>query len=245
MKNASRRINQSVGTPDSPKNFAQFLELRAELAGKRKGERTRDRLKAAAARQLEKQGYRDLRVSDVNEEAGVSNALFYVYFKNKQEITLEILTEFVSTLKPAPRKMNEDTVEPIAAVYRGNLGYTQVFAANPGLMRCLIQFGDEVPSFERIWADWNNRWSNRSIRALIRRGSLTASDDAEIVATVLALGAMVDGVLRGIYVDKHTMLSDSFAEMGGSPQVLALFLTRIWHRALYGTEMAWTPTDDL
>ncbi len=227
-----------------PLSFAQRLELRAAAAGKRKGARTRDGLKAAAANLLETIGYRDMRVSDINEQAGVSNALFYVYFKNKQDITQEVLTEFIATLVPeAPA----DAVHPastVEAIYLGNLRYTRVFAANPGLMRCLIQFGDETPAFGKLWSDWNDRWHDRTLRAIKRRDSAIIASTGDLFASVCALGMMVDGMLRLLYVERNVRALKAANEVGDTPDAVALFLTRLWYRALFGSEMVWMPPSD-
>lgn len=190
---------------------------------------------------MEREGYRDLRVSDVNETANVSNALFYVYFKNKQEICTEVLTEFVDTLLPAGNRSFGSGEPAIAAVYRGNLGYTKLFAANPGLMRCLIQLGDDVPEFGRIWRDWNDRWINRAIRGLVGQKDIIVRGDPQIVATVSALGVMVDGLLRSIYVDQNLTVLEAHEGMGGTAESLALFMTQLWHRVLFDAPMTWAP----
>jgi TetR/AcrR family transcriptional regulator, transcriptional repressor for nem operon len=228
---------QLQAPPPPPLSFAERLELQAQAGSKRKGERTRDRLKAAAARQLEEVGYRDLRVTDINERAGVSNALFYVYFKNKEEITHEVLTEFLDTLKPAPPAYNARSSGPADTIYRGNLGYIRVFSANPGLMRCLLQFGDETPEFGQLWTEWNDAFTDRVLRAL-SRGDAPALAESEILPAVSALGMMVDGLLRLVFVDKHERVSAGVLGLGSHPEVLAAFLTRLWCRALYGRDLA-------
>jgi TetR/AcrR family transcriptional regulator, transcriptional repressor for nem operon len=234
---------QQVPT-DTPLNFAQRLELRAAAPGKRKGARTRDGLKAAAAKLLGTIGYRDLRVSDINEEAGVSNALFYVYFKNKQEITQEVLTEFIETLVPETPGNAPHPATTVEAIYLGNLGYTRVFAANPGLMRCLIQFGDEIPEFGKLWSDWNDRWHDRTLRAIKRRDSASIASADDVFASVCALGMMVDGMLRLLYVERNARALKAANEVGDTPDAIAIFLTRLWYRALFGSEMMWQPSPE-
>lgn len=226
--------------------FADELRKAAEDPGKRKGERSRDGLKIAAARELERVGYRDLRVSDINEAAGVSNALFYVYFKNKEEITREVLSEFLASFGREPQRGAGAAPEPgkrsvIQAMYEGNLSYARTFARNPGLMRCLLQFGDEVPEFGRMWRDWNAAWVERSIRALSQDDKVALSRQGELLVTVAALGLMVDGVLRLIYVDDEPRMKQAFKEIGGTPEALALFITRLWVRAVYGKDLDWRP----
>lgn len=210
--------------------FAAWLDAQVDMKDKRKGERTRDRLKAAAAWQLEEVGYRELRVTDINERAGVSNALFYVYFKNKQELTQEVLTEFLATLQPA---MNENPAGPDDAIYRGNLGYARAFAANPGLMRCLLQFGDEIPEFGSLWNAFNTNWIERTVASVERRADYCFATRDELVAAIASLGMMVDGLLRLVFVERNVTVAASVKQIGQSPEELAAFLTQLWHRVIY------------
>lgn len=219
-----------------PLSFARQLRERAESGNKRKGERTRDRLTAAAARQLETVGYRDLRVTDINEEAGVSNALFYVYFKNKQEITHEVLEGFLKLLGTQQSPERPPSTSLAERLYRGNLDYCRCFIANPGLMRCLIQFGDEIPEFGRLWSDWNDRWIQRAMNALAKDEPALNSTE-ELRLAISGLGLMVDGLLRQIFVEGHGVLRSSADSLGRNPEALALFLTRLWYRALYCREL--------
>jgi AcrR family transcriptional regulator len=221
-------------------SFADRLVALADDPTQRKGERTRGRLKAAAARLLESGGYRDMRVTDINENADVSNALFYVYFPNKEKITQEVMTEFLDVLfAHPPRDSAPATIEE--AIYRANLDYVQRFAANPGLMRCLLQFGDEIAEFEKLWRERNGRWIERAVKRLAREPDLKVKSVAEIWTATAALGMMMDGILRLIYVEREPKTREHARTIAPDEYRLALFLTRLWIRALFAREMAWSP----
>jgi AcrR family transcriptional regulator len=222
--------------------FAERLSVTAEEPAKRKGERTRALLKAAAAQLLERGGYRDMRVTDINERAGVSNALFYVYFPNKEKITEEVMTEFLDVLfSHTPRDDAPNTVEE--SIYRANLDYVRRFAANPGLMRCLLQFGDEIAEFEKLWRERNGRWVERSVKRLLREPDVTLKSVAELWSATAALGMMMDGMLRLIYVEREPKTREHARTIAPDEPRLALFLTRLWVRALFAREMAWSPEE--
>jgi TetR/AcrR family transcriptional regulator, transcriptional repressor for nem operon len=229
------------GTPSL--SYVQFLRDKAERPNKRKGERTRDRLLAAAAELLESKGYRDLRVSDVNEKAGVSNALFYLYFTNKEVISREVLSGFLESLYPTQdERPRADSAEE--SIYRANLMYTRLFAANPGLMRCLLQLGDEVPEFGRLWREANRVWLNRVVARLSREPEVGKQGVDAVWATVAAVGTMVDGMLRILYIEKESATRLHVRALGEGEASLALFLTRIWVRALYSRDLQWQPLSD-
>ena len=221
-------------------SFCATLLARVDSSSKRKGERTRDRLKAAAAHLLERGGYRDLRVSDINEAAGVSNALFYVYFPNKEKITEEVMTEFLEMLfTPGEYRERPATIEE--SIYRANFEYVRRFAANSGLMRCLLQFGDEFAEFGRAWRAASTRWITRVVQRLTREVALAASGPDDIWCTTAALGVMQDGLLRLVYIERDPMTKQHLRRTAPDDRALALFLTRLWVRALFAKEMTWLP----
>jgi TetR/AcrR family transcriptional regulator, transcriptional repressor for nem operon len=250
MKSAdksSRRRKRSKGSksPAAPRldslSFAARLAATAAGPLQRKGQRTRARLKAAAAQLLESGGYRDLRVTDINERANVSNALFYIYFPNKEKITHEVMTEFLDMLFASPASDTAPSgVEE--TIYRANLAYVRLFAANPGLMRCLLQFGDEIPEFEKLWRERNAQWLERGVKRMSREPELAGKSSAEIWSSIGAMGMMLDGVLRLLYVERWARARENIMSIAADEPRLALFFTRLWVRALFGREMTWSPT---
>ncbi len=248
-KRATRTPRAPV-QPVSRLSSEQALLPYGELLRKRildpehsKGERTRWSLLAAAADMLEERGYRGLRVTDVNEKAGVSNALFYLYFKNKDEITAEVMTGFLEVLyarsEDAPKSQSVEE-----SIFRGNLDYLRHFIANPGLMRCLMQFGDEVPEFSRRWREADQHWVQRVVKRLSREPAFANRNINELFAEVTALGLMVDAFLRSVYVERESATAVYVGAVAPDAVSLALFLTQLWVRALYGRDMRWSPSSN-
>lgn len=225
-----QRVGADAAHP--PLSYAEYLSAQISLA-KRKGERTRLRLKAAAARLLGQVGYRDLRVSDIHEEADVSNALFYVYFKNKEEISQEVLDGFLAFLEGFPDG-NRPPASRFGSIRHGNLRYAQMFAANAGLMRCVFQFADEFPAFAAKWHAWNARWRDRTIRAMQRKPDIALAGPGELDAAVIALGAMIDAFLRMAFIEREPSLAGTRYE--SDPAALAELLSKLWIRALFAAD---------
>jgi len=210
-----------------------FYEERSLEPGRRKGERTRDALKASAARLLERAGYLELRVADISAGAGVSSALFYLYFSNRTQITYEILVDFLNIFgnalqTPAPARNRYEVI------YWSTLAYTGRFAAQPGLMRCLLQFSDERPQFEQLWRRWNHRWLERIVGSLRERAPAAAFSEAQLHLEAAALGAMVDGFLRSLYVEHDPVVQRWAAEAAPGLEQVAELLSRLWYRAIFG-----------
>lgn len=221
-------------------SFPQLLTSRGSENKKTKGQRTRDSLITAAAALLEEVGYRDLRVTDINEKAGVSNALFYVYFTNKEVITREVLTEFVDVLY-AHGTEHAKPGSTEESIYWANFDYVRRFAQNPGLMRCLLQFGDEIPEFGRLWRSANQRWLQRVVLRLSKEPELEQCPADELWTAASALGVMVDGFLRLLYIDREPTTSLHAGSVASDDKSLALFLTKLWIRGIFGRDMKWKP----
>jgi AcrR family transcriptional regulator len=215
--------------------LSQFYRERSLEPARRKGERTRDALKASTADLLERVGYLELRVGDICAGAGVSNALFYLYFPNKTQITHEILVDFLNIFGNAlqPPALARNRFE---SIYWVTLTYTERFAAQPGLMRCLLQFSDELPQFGQLWNRWSQRWLERIVATLLERGAPPGLSDAELHVQAVALGAMVDGFLRNLLVDRDRQVQRWAAEAVPTTADIAELLSRLWYRAVFGRD---------
>ena len=54
---------------------------------------TRTKLKEAGKRVIFRKGFHEARVSDITEEAGVAHGTFYLYFRTKEDLLLELLED--------------------------------------------------------------------------------------------------------------------------------------------------------
>ena len=210
-------------------SFADDLEEQARAGGRLpKGERTRLRLKAAAARILDRKGYRDMQIAEVAEEAGHSVGGIYKHFKNKQELVLEVVSAFIQrNLELAPEVAGAR--DAFAKIYLSNLFYVELFRANVGLMRCVRQLSDELPAFRSLWLESNGRWF-QVIAAGIRKATQieTPEGDASYFAAH-ALGNMVDEFLHDLYIREDSDLR----ALRDVPEEVALNLSLVWYRAVY------------
>jgi AcrR family transcriptional regulator len=239
---ATRRKRRPARTPQSAaprvQAFADTLRQRQKDAGaRRKGERTRDRLKVATVLVLEERGYLRLRVTDICRRARVSPAAFYLYFRNKEEITIEVLTEFLKetfTLGRSPVRPHS----LFDAIYEANLKWASAVRANAGLMRCLLQLGDQVPEFRRLGERLNHEWFAYVTQRLMRRFPAARLDERAVLLAVYALGGMMDELSRKVLVARDEHLEPVVDAIAPSDEALAEFLSVLWYRALFGAEPA-------
>src|SRR5206468_2489177 len=123
-----RKTVRIAATPSiSTGNYADYLEAKLpEFELKSKGERTRYRLKVGAARILETKGYQDMRVSDLCKSAGVALGTFYVYFKDKMDISTEVILEFGAELYAQARVASRHQTN-YGAIYETNWFFARAY----------------------------------------------------------------------------------------------------------------------
>lgn len=231
------REETSAARPDAALPFGETLRLRQKASGpRRKGERTRDRLKIATVQVLEDRGYLRTRVADICKRARVSPAAFYLYFKNREQITVEVLTEFLQETfrqEPAPSGRSRPLFE---AIYEANYTWVRSVRANAGLVRCLLQLGDQVPEFKKLNERLNHEWFMYVTQRMLSRFPGAGVDEKAVLLAVYALGGMMDELSRKVLVARDEHLQPVIEAVAPSDEALAEFLSVLWYRALFGTE---------
>ena len=194
----------------------------------KRGVATRERLKKAAIFVLERQGYRNMRLQDVAEEAGVNFSLFYHYFASKAELTHEILTEFVdSFMSVETRSIARD--DPFSAIYLANVIMANRYADSPGLMRCLVHFDEEESKFSDIFRAVTFDWHKKIAKSLHTRFPDIPADEQTLIMVAYALGGMIDNFLFERFVDRNPVLVEAFPDAASAAHFLAI----MWYRAVY------------
>ena len=211
-----------------PEELLHRLALNAEAP---KTQRTRLRLMAATAALLARRGFHDVRVADVAEQAGVAHGTFYRYWPDRAAATQDVLADFMATIsaRRPPRAGDKPLYERIVAA---NRYYVGVYRRNAGLMRCLMQLGNSDPGFARIGQQANLALARRVLRAWEREEPAVRDlPEQERMARALACIAMVEGVLRDLYVRPAIEPLDAMRE-----EEVADLLSACWFRTLFGRE---------
>ncbi|MBO9499577.1 MAG: TetR/AcrR family transcriptional regulator [Novosphingobium sp.] len=214
--------------------YADYLDYMIEAAPKRtKGERTRDMLKFGAIKVLDDVGYHAMRVSDICEAAGVAAATFYLYFDNKEQVTRVVLAEYLG----AAMKMmavRPEAKNAFASIRASHLKWLEVMNANAGLMRCILQLGDEVADFRDLAHAANKHWYERIAQSVVRDHAAGAVSADVALLAAYALGAMMDELARKLVIHPDPALVELKDRTAPSNEDLADFLAVLWYQALYG-----------
>ena len=212
-------------------SFIDHLEARLQTdPPKQKGQRTRERLKVATAKVLEQKGYHAMRVTDVTETAQVAEGSFYVYFKDKTDAALTVLTSLLEDFFPLhidpPRERSA-----FDSIRFANRQWIALCRVNPGLVRCILQLGDEAPEFARLAQATNRAWYRRVTASVMRHRE--GLQDAPVMLMVTLLGAMMDELVRKLVVYPDPDFIELAAKMGADDAMIADAASVIWLRVLY------------
>jgi AcrR family transcriptional regulator len=212
------------------------VQLRSRTFGS-KGERTRFRLKAAAARLLQESGYQDLKVADVCRRAQVALGTFYVYFPDKSAIATEVLLDFGDALYRQAQTVARGSSD-FEAIHLTNQFFVAAYQRNAGLIRCLIQLENQEPAFRRRWHGRRLQWLAKIARSIARRAGPADIPQSLCMQIAYALEGMVFQYLYDAFVRRDPILS---RDAGRSAHIAEL-LSVLWYRAVYRAD---PPADQL
>ncbi len=211
--------------------YRQYLERKISGEGqKRKGARTRDRLKIAASDLLNKISYKKMRVSDICDVAKVSPGTFYLYYKNKTEISKEVVGEFVELFYDTVETVN--TTDTFQSIFSANRAAMSVARANPGLMRGLVQLGEDESDFAIQEFEINNSWTLRMAHSIAKNLDMENLAIAHFAAN--AMSAMMDQWISRIIVAEDTYIAALVSDLSLSDDDMCECLSVLWYRAIYG-----------
>lgn len=195
----------------------------------RRGQRTMQRLKAAAREAFAELGWQGTRVQDIAERAGVSHGTFYTYYENRNAVLVDLVTDTVAAfIELASRPWEAEDARAALETVIG--GFLDTYDADGAVMRTWLQASREDPEFGALYLDLRQRFVDRIteqldvvVDAAGRRDRVPAP---ETVASVLA--AMVEhfAYCRSVLGEQHdrdTAMEALVLVWGGAINALAGF----------------------
>jgi AcrR family transcriptional regulator len=216
--------------------FSRFLKDRLRRAPPaRKGERTREQLKLAAAELLAEDGYHALRLRDVTERLGLAEGTIYAHFTDRTGVINEVMREFLDNfLKLHLERGFPSAIEGVSdfeAVRRSTRQYFAVVRSNRGMFRCMLQMGDDEPAFSR-----QVQMFSLDVTRRITRRSDAVRSDATLTSPALlvyAMKFMLKETVRRYYIYPDPIFVDMVREMGGGDDLVADVVSMVATRILY------------
>lgn len=179
-----------------PLAFASRLEER-EANAARKGARTRARLLRAAARELDTTRVAALQIDALCAAAGVAKGTFYVHFETKETFLEELCREYVDF--EATTFPDAIDAEPYGQVHATIAWYERVFAANVGVLRCLVESSATHVSIMQLWLRRNRGIVDRIVANTLAHIGARESAVPHLRPLLNSIGGMLDQSLYARY----------------------------------------------
>lgn len=194
----------------------------------RKGLETRERLIDAATSMVNRIGYQDLRLADIAAEAEVPSSLIYRYFKGKPQIVLAALARLRDQVQALLAADNPGS--PFDRILDKNRQIIDLYAGNPGLLRCIISFSSDEPEFHQLFREMSQRWNQAIVRSIARHFPDARVKEGERLMLAHALCSLVDNFVYECLVLRSPILAPVFDD---NRDDMALFVSLLWYRALF------------
>lgn len=186
---------------------------------------SRERMKRAACRLINRHGYSCLRVEDIASEAGSAKGLFYRYFKDRYDITLELCRDVFAQIERESAAQLPHVLHLFDWFCQYALVPIRSFCGNPGLLACMFELHGEFPEISRAWKDTSRRWNLALANVLAERAGVSRKGATDIA---LVLAAMMEGI---IYQDLVRNVEDLQA-LGKDPEQIAEIVAIVWYRTV-------------
>jgi AcrR family transcriptional regulator len=177
-------------------------------------EERRRQIREAALKVFVEKGFQQTRIQDITDAAGVSTGTFYLYYKTKRELFLDVIDDMtVNTVKALEEAATEDSdilrgAISTAKYYMDN--YTS-FAGVINQFRGMMASGEH--SAKQKYMELHNRLADpiiHQIRAAIKKG-IIREVDPELLASVMM--GMVEFLSFRVTFDEKRTSSESISFM--------------------------------
>ncbi len=158
-----------------------------------KGKRTYAHLLDVGREVFARDGYVNLRMSDVATEAKMSLGGLYRYFANKEDLFAGVIADLHERLYAASTSTTKQFgSDPFGALVESNRGYLDLYARNREVMRAFMQAAHVDDRFRDFWRHMRQRHVERFTHALESVHGITMVNGVEAVVLAEAVSCMVE-----------------------------------------------------
>ncbi len=231
MQHTSRPIMPEIDYSTEGFSAADILQTRAiALRKRRKRVRTKAALIAAAASELERNGFDSLTVEGISEAAGMARGTFYLYYHKRADIAAAVM-KFYWALVRIHRPKGGASLDLRESIHRMNNFSAKVAMKNAGLLSGRETLMLENPGLAQRFETINHTWAGRIVRDVMARGAGSSTDatPAFLHLKARAVINMSDALLRDIYrgYDRHSDTAPVDLDL------VVQVMDDLWFRALY------------
>jgi AcrR family transcriptional regulator len=156
-----------------------------------RGEATRQRVLEAAEQVFGAKGYHDASVTEITRAAGVAQGTFYLYFRGKKEIFLDLVDELGTRLRAATAHASPPGTSFIDAQEQGFKAFFDFMSSHRHIYR-IIQECDRVDplTYRRFYTSLADAYARGAGEAM-NRGEICPSNAEVLAYSLLGVGHFV------------------------------------------------------
>ena len=129
----------------------------------------RTKLIKAAARLIERDGYKNIDVTKVTKEAKLGYGTFYNHFSDITDLFEEITKEVIINIQDFVIKLSDHETSPLKQIFIRNYFQFHAFYGSP-----ILEWVAENPTFlMKLWDENTKSVTNKIIKQVIKKGELT------------------------------------------------------------------------
>lgn len=202
-----------------------------------KGDATREAIKLAAKRAIAAEGFAAVKVADIMSQADRSPGAFYLYFRSKEALLLELLEEFRLRLKAEVSRPMSESEHPLENLSSRLGAFWKIYRGDWPLATGAFQMSMVDQDFARAWRGVRQQ-GIRGLSALIaaaQKRGYSPDLDTELAAS--ALSSMLEYTCYN-WTAKGGDFPDRFIDDATAVQVLTqLFLRAVgWQTPINATD---------
>jgi TetR/AcrR family transcriptional regulator, ethionamide resistance regulator len=187
-------------------------------------EQVKAALQAALVELATERPFREVRVEEITQAAGLSRSAFYFYYDDKLELLTEAARETVDALYEQADRWWHGDGEPAELIGDALSGIASLWAANAGVLRLVTEVSTYDQRVRDFWRGLVQRFIDATaehLRGEQARGIAPEGLDPERVSEVLVWGS-------------ERVLYAYVATGDREPADVVAALTDLWMRAAYG-----------
>ncbi len=149
-----------------------------------RGEATRQSILQAAEKVMGRVGFNEASIGSITREANVAQGTFYIYFKGKDEVFSELVTEMGRMLRHEINEATKGISDRLAAERAGLRAFLSFVAAHPELYRIVQEAQFVDPDTYRAYFSTFADGYRQGLAAAVQSGEIRPGD-ADIRAWAL------------------------------------------------------------
>lgn len=155
-----------------------------------RGRQSRQRLIAAAEHVFGKKGYFPASISDITRAAGVAQGTFYLYFRSKREVFIEVLAGLAHLIRAVTRAALADGQDRLEEERRGFAAFFALVNKRPHLYR-IVRQAEFVEDALHVYYESIVPGYIARLRAAMERGEIRRLDPEVLAYCLLGAGDLV------------------------------------------------------